>query len=258
MRKIQLFGYNISAGEPEASVAEAMSYLQLRDKRRYMACANPHSLVVAARDHDFSNALKAADMLVPDGVGIIAAARILNLPLHNKVAGTDFFLRFSREANKKGGIRYFFLGSTDRALGLIEARMKRDFPAITVCGTYAPPFKNEFSEQDSSAMIEAVNDADPDVLWLGMTAPKQEKWIYKYRSKLSAPFSGAIGAVFDFYAGTKKRSSDFWIKTGLEWLPRLIKEPRRLWDRSLKSAPIFLGWIIREKIRRTRGLSKRC
>ena len=127
--------------------------------------------------------------------------------------------------------------------------MKQDFPAIEVCGTYSPPFKIEFSQEDNSAMISAVNNARPDVLWVGMTAPKQEKWIYENQSKLQVPFVGAIGAVFDFYAGTKKRSSDFWIKIGLEWLPRFLKEPRRLWERNLKSTPIFLWWVIKEKIK---------
>lgn len=96
-------------------------------------------------------------------------------------------------------------------------------------------------------MISAVNNARPHVLWVGMTAPKQEKWIYKNKAKLQVPFIGAIGAVFDFYAGTKERSSDFWIKMGLEWLPRFLKEPKRLWERNMKSTPIFLWRIIREK-----------
>ena len=102
-------------------------------------------------------------------------------------------------------------------------------------------------------MIDAVNNGRPDVLWVGMTAPKQEKWIYENRDKLNVPFMAAIGAVFDFYAGTKQRSSGFWIRIGLEWLPRFLKEPKRLWERNMKSAPIFLGWIIREKIRQIRA-----
>jgi len=87
------------------------------------------------------------------------------------------------------------------------------------------------------------------VLWLGKTAPKQEKWIYENQSKLQVPFIAAIGAVFDFYAGTKNRSSDFWINVGLEWLPRFFKEPGRLWERNFKSTPIFLGWVMKEKIK---------
>ena len=246
---IDLFGYRISNQGLEADLSSVFQSINSRKKTCCMACVNPHSLIVAANDNIFRQALKSSDILIPDGTGIIIAAKILNLPIHEKVAGTDFFLGLSREANERGGVKYFFLGSSEKVLGLIEEKMKRDFPAIEVCGTYSPPFKTEFSREDNSAMISAVNNSRPDVLWVGMTAPKQEKWIYENQSKLQVPFIAAIGAVFDFYAGTKNRSSDFWIKIGLEWLPRFFKEPGRLWERNLKSTPIFLGWVMKEKIK---------
>ena len=188
-------------------------------------------------------------MLLPDGSGIVLAAKLLNLPLTEKVAGSDFFHECNKKADATGGVRYFFLGSSEKVLELISKRRSEESPNIEVCGTYSPPFKAEFSEEDNLEMIRAVNDAKPDILWVGMTAPKQEKWIYENRHRLMVPFSGAIGAVFDFYAGTKERSSEFWIKLGLEWLPRFLKEPRRLWERNLKSTPIFLWWILKEKLK---------
>jgi len=253
MSSLDLFGYQISNKGLAGNVISALDFIKSGDLGHYMACANPHSLTVAAKDNIFRQALKRADILIPDGTGIIIAAKILGLPCTEKVAGTDFFLGLSREANKRGGIKYFFLGSSEKVLGLIEERMKRDFPAFEVCGTYSPPFKAEFSKEENEAMIDAVNNVRPDVLWVGMTAPKQEKWIYENRDKLNVPFMAAIGAVFDFYAGTKQRSSGFWITIGLEWLPRFLKEPRRLWERNLKSTPIFLWWIIKEKIRQIRA-----
>lgn len=249
MSEVVLLTYRISNNGLKRDVHQALYSIKSTGVCHYMACANPHSLVIASRDDLFKRALKSADLLIPDGMGIIIAAKILGLPCSEKVAGTDFFLGFSREANERGGVKYFFLGSSEKVLGLIEERMKRDFPAIEVCGTYSPAFKTEFSREDNSAMISAVNNARPDVLWVGMTAPKQEKWIYENQSKLQVPFIAAIGAVFDFYAGTKKRSSGFWIRIGLEWLPRFFKEPRRLWERNLKSTPIFLGWVMKEKIK---------
>jgi N-acetylglucosaminyldiphosphoundecaprenol N-acetyl-beta-D-mannosaminyltransferase len=126
--------------------------------------------------------------------------------------------------------------------------MKKEFPGITVCGVLSPPFKPEFSKAESAAMVAAVNAARPDVLWVGMTAPKQEKWIHENRDRLEVPFIGAIGAVFDFYAGNKRRSSVFWQRIGMEWFPRLLREPCRLWERNLKSTPVFLFWIVREKV----------
>ena len=253
MSHIKLFDYNISNKGIDSDIFEAFEFIISGEFSHYMACANPHSLIVAAKDKIFQQALKNSDILLPDGTGIIVAAKILGQPCTAKVAGTDFFLGLSREANEKGGIKYFFLGSSKKVLGLIEKRMKRDFPGIEVCGTYSPPFKPKFSREDNISMIEAVNNAQPDVLWVGMTAPKQEKWIYENQSKLQVPFIGAIGAVFDFYAGTKKRSSDFWISIGLEWLPRFLKEPRRLWERNCKSTPVFLWMVINEKKKQMMG-----
>ena len=120
---------------------------------------------------------------------------------------------------------------------------------MTVCGLLSPPFKPNFSDAENAAMVSAINETRPDVLWVGMTAPKQEKWIYQNRDKLKVPLIAAIGAVFDFYAGTKIRSSDFWQRLGLEWFPRFLKEPKRLWERNMKSTPIFVSWIVKEKIR---------
>jgi len=230
-------------------VESALKFIASGRRAKYMACANPHSLVVAAKDPAFEKALKKADILLPDGSGILIAGKILHLPIREKVAGTSFFLALSRAANAKRGMSFFFLGSSEQVLGLIRERLAREFPAIEICGTYSPPFKAEFTDEENVAMVRAINGASPDVLWVGMTAPKQEKWIFKNRAKLQVPLICAIGAVFDFYGGTKKRSSDFWIKIGLEWLPRFLKEPRRLWERNLKSTPIFLVWVMRERFR---------
>jgi N-acetylglucosaminyldiphosphoundecaprenol N-acetyl-beta-D-mannosaminyltransferase len=249
MNKTNIFGYEISNSGLMGDVDSALKYIRSGGRAKYMACANPHSLVIAAKDPLFCRALQKADILLPDGSGILIARKILHLPLKEKVTGTGFFLALSREANAKGGMRFFFLGSSDQVLRLIRERIGREFPAIEVCGTYSPPFKAEFSDEENLAMVQAINDASPDVLWVGMTAPKQEKWIYKNKTELQVPFVGAIGAVFDFYAGTKKRSSAFWQRLGLEWLPRFMKEPRRLWERNLKSTPIFLSWVVKEKLK---------
>ncbi len=122
-----------------------------------------------------------------------------------------------------------------------------------MAGTFAPPFKVAFSADDNQRMVEAVNEASPDILWIGMTAPKQEKWIYLHKDKLNVKFIGAIGAVFDFYAGTVKRPDPWFLDHGLEWLPRLIGEPRRLWKRMAISAPKFLFRVLYAKLKSAIG-----
>lgn len=220
-----------------------------KKKGFYLACANPHSLVVAKNDLIFEKALKQADLLIPDGSGVVFAGKILDKSFGQKIAGEDIFLALLKRLNSQKRGRCFFLGSSVQVLKLIEKKLSEEFPFINVCGIYSPPFKDEFDEEDNISMINAVNKAKPDVLWVGMTAPKQEKWIYQNHKRLDVSFIAAIGAVFDFYAGTKKRSSGLWIKLGLEWLPRFLREPRRLWERNVKSTPIFLWWILKEKIK---------
>ena len=244
-----LFGYRISRRGLQGDVAKACRFVNSGLKTRYLACANPHSLVVACGDAAFSRALQDADLLLPDGSGILLAARALNLAITSRVAGFEFFHGLTGALAAQGGARYFFLGSSDQALNLIAQRMKREHPEITVCGVLSPPFKDRFSGADNAAMLAAIKAARPDVLWVGMTAPKQEKWIHENRDRLEVPFVAAIGAVFDFYAGTKQRPSLWWRRAGLEWLPRFLKEPRRLWERNLRSTPVFLYWIMREKFR---------
>jgi N-acetylglucosaminyldiphosphoundecaprenol N-acetyl-beta-D-mannosaminyltransferase len=124
-------------------------------------------------------------------------------------------------------------------------KMESDFSNIWVAGIFSPPFKEEFTHEENLMMIETINRAKPDVLWVGMTAPKQEKWVYENREKLNVKLLGPIGAVFDFYTGKVKRSATIFQKSGLEWLPRFLQEPRRLWKRNLISNPKFILRVIR-------------
>lgn len=126
--------------------------------------------------------------------------------------------------------------------------MAADWPALTIVGTYSPPFRAEFSKAEIAEMIEAINAVRPDVLWVGMTAPKQEEWIHGVIDRLDARFVAAIGAVFDFYAGRVRRSHPVFQSLGLEWLPRLVQEPRRLWRRMFVSAPIFIWHVMRARV----------
>jgi N-acetylglucosaminyldiphosphoundecaprenol N-acetyl-beta-D-mannosaminyltransferase len=126
--------------------------------------------------------------------------------------------------------------------------MQADFPHVEVAGTHSPPFRPEPSRDDTEEMIERVNASGADVLWVGMTAPKQEKWIHDNRHRLDVSFAGPIGAVFDFYAGNVRRAGPAWQRLGLEWLPRLVQEPRRLWRRNLVSTPAFLFRTVRHQL----------
>lgn len=219
----------------------------------YLACANPHSIVVSSADAIFEDALKASDILVPDGVGIIIASKFFGGGIRQRITGSDIFYYLHGELERRKGFSVFFLGSTQQTLDKIVTNMANDYPNIRIAGTYSPPYKPEFSDEDNQQMIAAINSARPDVLWVGMTAPKQEKWVYQHRKELDVKFIGAIGAVFDFYTGNVKRSHPFFQGLGLEWLPRLLQEPRRLWRRNFISGPLFLFKVVQSKIQRLLG-----
>ncbi|HZJ37055.1 MAG TPA: WecB/TagA/CpsF family glycosyltransferase, partial [Gillisia sp.] len=140
------------------------------------------------------------------------------------------------------------LGAAPQTLEKIKERAAKEFPNIKV-HAYSPPYKAVFSQEESQQIWEAVNAVQPDVLFVGITAPKQEKWVHQYKEHLNANIICSIGAVFDFYAGTVKRSSKFWIDLGLEWLPRFLKEPRRLAERNLVSTPKFVWEVLKEKVK---------
>lgn len=208
---------------------------------------NAHSYNTALKDPLFAEALMKGDVLIPDGASIVMACRKLKAksqPLE-RIAGWDLFSFEMEKLNKRGG-KCFFMGSSEKVLGLIRQRVAVDYPNIQV-ETYSPPYKPEFSKEDNESILEAINQADPDLLWIGMTAPKQEKWTYTHWKELNVHCHvGTIGAVFDFYAGTVKRAPLWWQEHGLEWLYRLIKEPRRMWRRYVLGNVLFLCNIQRE------------
>ena len=202
---------------------------------------NPHSFILARKDIIFHDALESADLLIPDGVGIKYAAWLLARKNIEKIAGSDLHEIIINSLEKRGG-SCFYLGSSEETLNKIRQRIAKEHPSVRV-GTFSPPFKKLFSEKENREIINVVNTFAPNVLFVGMTAPKQEKWVHKNREKINVPLICSIGAVFDFYAGTVRRSGKFWIRMGLEWLPRLIREPHRLWKRNFVSTPLFLWHV---------------
>lgn len=221
-------------------------------KNRIINTINPHSYCMTKKDPEFKNVLEKSDILLPDGVGIVWASKVLNSTRIFKIAGFDLFQFLMKDLERKKG-SCFFLGASQATLDLIHTRAAKEYPNVKVY-SYSPPYKPVFSKKDSEEMIQKVNKEKPDILFVGMTAPKQEKWSFQYKDELEAKVICSIGAVFDFYAGTIKRSSPFWIKMGLEWLPRFLKEPKRLAERNLISTPKFILEVLNYKLKKTHSV----
>lgn len=238
-----------------------LKYLSLFENRRELLSLpegkvlintiNAHSYNTALKDPLFAEALQKGDVLIPDGASIVMACRWLKAKSQptERIAGWDLFELEMERLNRKGG-KCFFMGSSEKVLGLIREKAARVYPNITV-ETYSPPYKPEFNEEDNRAIIGAINAAKPDLLWIGMTAPKQEKWTYTHWNELDIDcHCGNIGAVFDFFAGTVERAPKWWQEHSLEWLYRLIKEPKRMWRRYIIGNALFLLNAAKEKFNR--------
>lgn len=243
-------GYNVFDGSfADCADAMAAEIQSGRKKCQIMACLNPHSYIVAKDDTAFHNALKGVTWLVPDGAGVVIGARILGNPLPGRVTGPDVFeALLERLGPQKRSV--FFLGSSASTLAKMSQKMAERFPHVRVAGTYSPPFVEAFTAQENKAIIDAVNAAAPDVLWVGMTAPKQEKWLAEHQMSLQVGVAGAVGAAFDFFAGTVKRPPILFQKLNLEWAYRWLKDPVRLLKRNMSSSPKFLIEIFRVALAR--------
>ncbi len=232
---------------------------------------NAFSYNNARKDKLFEEALLKGDVLIPDGVSIVRACHMLDGKSKpwERVAGWDLFAYEMSKLNKEAvldddetdffSLPYWkrrnperkkpivmFLGSSDEVLDRIYDQSIKAYVNLDV-ETYSPPYKPEFSVEDTLCMCEAVNTVDPDLLWIGMTAPKQEKWTYSNWDRLHIHCHvGTVGAVFDFFAGTKKRAPLAWQTLGMEWLYRLLKEPRRMWRRYVIGNFEFIFLVFRE------------
>ncbi len=227
---------------------QIVSKFQLSDlpeKRTVVNTINAYSWVMADKDKEFRRALTSCEVLLPDGVAIVWAVRFVLGKRIVKVAGADLHQAVLELLEAKGG-KCFYLGASEATLEKIRSRLKRDYPHVQV-ETYSPPYKAAFTEEDNLRMAEAVNAFQPDVVFVGMTAPKQEKWALANADRLQTRLVCSIGAVFDFYAGTKQRPPQWMIRLGLEWFGRLISDPKHTWRRYIVYNPVYIWKILKLK-----------
>ncbi len=239
-KNINVMGYDIFVDDLSAIALNP-------NKKQIINTINPHSYITAKNDEVFEEALRKSDNLIPDGSGIVFAAKHNNGLAINKIAGSDLHRYLLQLLNDNNG-SVFYMGSSQNTLDRICNRISEEFSNIRV-GSYSPPYKTEFTETDNDTIVKKINAFSPNVLFIGMTAPKQEKWLYEHKDRINFQIASSIGAVFDFYAGTVQRPSRFWLDLHLEWLPRLLKEPKRLWKRNFVSTPFFLVDMFRYKYR---------
>jgi len=245
-------GYSLYTNRLASLTAEVVDVIRSGDggRGRWLACLNPHSYVVALDDDRFHAALKQAHWLIPDGMGVVIGSWILGLRVRERVCGPDAFQAISASLNANGAFTAMFIGATEETLALVRRRYEDEHPNARSVVTYSPPFLDEFTADDIDRMSSLIALHQPDVLWMGLSAPKQEKLLARLSVDAHFGFAAAIGAAFDFYAGQVVRSPGIFRRLGMEWLPRLAQQPRRLWRRMFVSAPIFMGHVLRARFGR--------
>lgn len=214
----------------------------------YVFTPNVNHVVTYRRDAGFREAYADAALVVADGMPLVWSSRFLGTPLKQRVAGSDLFLRTCELAERKG-YRLFFLGGRLGAASGAAARLRERHPDIRIVGHYCPPFGFEKDRAENDRIVRMIREAQPDLLFVGVGSPKQEKWIREHGSACGVPATLAIGVSFEFTAGLVRRAPRWMQRTGLEWLWRLAMEPRRLSRRYLCDGPVFFWYVLEQRWR---------
>lgn len=219
---------------------------RINDKKSsYIVTCNVDHIMKLQKDSDFYKVYQEADLVIADGMPIIWASKILGKPLKEKVSGSDIIPFLSNHFAQKQ-YKLFFLGAAPGIAQKAAENLINQHPGMKIVGTYSPSYGFENNQEEIREIIEMIKTVKPDILFVGVGAPKQEKWIHKYYKELNVPVSIGVGASLDFMAGNINRAPVIMQKTGLEWLWRLMQEPTRLWKRYLIDDSKFLTLVIKE------------
>lgn len=233
--------YNLS------ETMELMSDAIRKQKKLRIAVTPVNCILWARKNAKLREIYNTAQIVTADGVPIVWASKLLKKPIRGRVTGLDLLPEFAEVAAEKN-YSFFFLGAAEGVGDSLAAALKEKHPGLRIAGTHSPPFSVRFSDEENQEMIDKINSSKADVLWVSLTAPKQDYWIANHFDKLDVSVAIGVGAAFDVVAGNINRSPEWMQKWGLEWFYRLIQEPRRLSRRYLLEAPVFLPLIMKQAL----------
>ncbi len=210
-------------------------------KSNYITVTGVHGVIESQFDEGLRRIHNEAGMVTPDGMPMVWLGRFGGFEFMRRVYGPDLMLAVF-EKSQSAGFRHFFYGGNEGVPQLLRDKLVERYPGLQVVGTYSPPFR-PLTDEEQAAVTELINDANPDIVWVGLSTPKQERWMAGQVRRLNAPVLIGVGAAFDYHAGLKKQAPRWMQRSGLEWFFRLMSEPRRLWRRYLKNNVLFLYLI---------------
>ena len=243
MNFCNILGVNIAV----TNLSETVRYIEekLEELRgNYICLSNVHTTITAYEEEEYMEIQNGGALALPDGNPLSIVSKRRGFKNAKRVAGPDLMGALFKESEVKGYNHYFY-GSTEETLKLLKINLKYKYPKLNIVGIYSPPFKSEVSLENEDVLNE-INFNNSDFLWVGLGAPKQEKWMYIHKNRVNAIMIG-VGAGFDYYAENIKRAPIWMQKLSLEWFYRLIQEPKRLFIRYLRTNIKFIWKVIREK-----------
>lgn len=212
---------------------------------RYVCVTSVHGIVTAVKDPAFRSILNRADLATPDGMPVVWALRSFGLAGQNRVYGPDLMLALCQDAEERGH-RLFLYGASEIALDALERNLKSRFPALSIAGRISPPFRSLTAGEDE-AITREIRDSGADMVFVGLSTPKQEMWMAQHAGRLPGRILIGVGAAFDFHAGHLRQAPPWMRRRGLEWLFRLWMEPKRLWKRYVLETPVFIPlWALQK------------
>jgi N-acetylglucosaminyldiphosphoundecaprenol N-acetyl-beta-D-mannosaminyltransferase len=240
----RVLGVEVDAVQIPEVVHQIETWIIQRDACRFIAVTGMHGVMEAQHDAEFKMVLNSADLVVPDGMPLVWLGRLRGFRLARRVYGPELMLSVC-ERTASRGVRHFFFGGAPEVPEKLAQILRNRFPGLTVVGTCSPPYRPVTNEEDEE-IIAAINAAAPDVLWVGLSTPKQEKWMYAHRERLRVPVLVGVGAAFDINSGVKQQAPIWMREHGMEWFFRLIQEPGRLWRRYILYGSQFIFYVTLE------------
>jgi N-acetylglucosaminyldiphosphoundecaprenol N-acetyl-beta-D-mannosaminyltransferase len=240
--KFTVLGVRIDVLQIPDVLFQMERWIQERDGLHFVALTGMHGVMEAYKDPSFSSILNWASLVAPDGMSLVWLGRFRGHELRRRVYGPELMMAFCEKTGAR--YRHFFYGGLPGVPERLAGTLQQQY-GVGVAGVYSPPFGSLTPEEDTK-IVTLINRARPDILWVGLSTPKQERWAYEHRDKLRVPVVVGSGAAFDFVSGSKPQAPIWMREHGLEWIFRFLVEPRRLWRRALVYVPKFLFLVTLE------------
>jgi N-acetylglucosaminyldiphosphoundecaprenol N-acetyl-beta-D-mannosaminyltransferase len=244
--RCSILGVDISAVDLARAVDTIHRWILTR-RQSYVCVTGVHGVMESQSDPQLKRIHNAAGMVVPDGMPMVWISRLRGHRQISRVCGRDLMTGVC-EASLRHGWRHFFYGGAEGVADTLARRLGERFSGIRIAGTYCPPFR-PLSDEEDRQVVQLINGARPDIVWVGLSTPKQERWMAGHLGKIQAPAMLGVGAAFDFHAGLKRSAPNWMQRSGMEWFYRMCAEPRRLAGRYLTHNPRFLACLLLESLK---------